>query len=135
MAMSSISGMQGGFWGQIQQQSAERTAAQAEDKARALRAQADAARTTADRAQENARQLKVESNQAQGDASDARQNVVALKSLGALRSQFDDWRAQLATALQAMDTAPAPAASTASSAQPVLNAQGQVTGSVLSVTA
>lgn len=132
MAMSSISGMQGGLWGQMQQQFAERTAAQAEDKARALRAQADTARATADRAQENARQLKVQSDQAQGDASTARQNVVTLKSLGALRSQFDDWRAQLASALQTTDSAPVP---TASSAQPVLNAQGQVTGSVLSVTA
>jgi hypothetical protein len=131
MAIDSISGLQVGAWGQMQQQQAERAAVQAEEKARTLRSQADSARATADRAQENARQLKVQSDQAQGDASNALQNVAAMKSLGALRSQFDNWHAQLTTALA---TNAKPAATTAQP-QPVLNALGQTTGSVLSVTA
>ena len=140
MATGSISGSQGlssGVWAQLQQQQVQRTADQAEQKARALRAQASDAQSTADRAQENARSLRVQSEQAQGEASSARMDLAALDSMGVLQSQFNQWRAELASALDSPETSSTSASSSAAAtgAQPVLNAQGQTTGTLLSVTA
>ena len=131
--MSSVSSAQSpssGLWVQLQQQQAQRAADQAEQKARNLQAQAQDAQSVANRAQENARSLKVQSEQAQGEASNAKMNVVAQQSRSELSSQFADWHKQLSSALTIEDTA-----SSTASAQPVLNAEGQTTGALLSVTA
>lgn len=137
MATSSVSGSQGlsgGIWAQLQQQQVQRVADQAEQKARALRAQAGQAQGEADRAQENARSLKVQSQQAQGDAANARMSLASMQSIDAARSQFGEWRAQLATALES-GSAPVASVAATSTAQPVLNAEGQTTGSLISITA
>lgn len=120
---------------QIQQQQVQRTADQAEQKARALRAQASNAQTAADRAQENARSLKVQSEQAQGDANGARMDLAAMRSLGELQGAFSNMQAQLATVLAPPQTKASDSGVAASEAKPVLNAMGQTTGSLLSVTA
>lgn len=135
MAMSSVSSAQSlssGLWVQLQQQQAQRAADQAEQKARSLQAQAQDAQSVANRAQENARSLKVQSEQAQGDASSAKMNVVAQQSRSELSSQFADWHEQLSSALATEDVT---TASSTNTAQPVLNAEGQTTGALLSVTA
>lgn len=135
MAMSSVSSAQSlssGLWAQLQQQQAQRAADQAEQKARSLQAQAQNAQSVANRAQENARSLKVQSEQADGEASNARMNVVSQQARSELSSQFADWHEQLSSALATEDTT---ASSSATTAQPVLNAEGQTIGTLLSVTA
>lgn len=137
MAIASISGSSGqagAVWAQLQQQQARRTVDQAEQKAQALRSQASDAQAAADRAQENARSLSTRSAQAQDDASSAQRNLVSLKSVGRLQNQFGELRAQLATALGTSPAASESGATTAS-AKPVVYAQGQTTGTLVSVTA
>lgn len=137
MAASSVSGTQGlssGIWAQLQQQQVQRVADRAEQKARALRAQASQAQSVADRAQENARSIKLQSEQARGVAANARTDLASMKSMDTVRSQLGEWHAQLSTALGAegiSSTSP----SATNTAQPVLNAEGQATGTLLSVTA
>lgn len=128
MATPSVSGAGiagNGIWAQLQQQQAERTAEQAEQKARALQGQAQDARIDADRAVDKARALGVQSEQANGDARDARRGLVALDSLSEVRSSFDDLRQQIGEILRP-ETSVEPA-STASSTQTV--------GSLIDVTA
>lgn len=137
MAIASISatGQAGAIWAQVQQQQVQRTAQQAAERARALQAQAGDAQAAADRAQENARSLKVQSQQAQGEASNARLDLATMQSAGRLQAQFGELRAQLASALGETTSAATTSAATTGSAQPVVNAQGQTTGTLLSVTA
>lgn len=138
MAIASISGASGqtgAVWAQLQQQQARLAVDQAEQKARALRTQANDAQAAADRAQENARSLATQSAQAQGEASSAQQNLVTLKSVGRLQNEFGELRAQLATALGTSPAASSGSGATTGSAKPVVNAQGQTTGTLVSVTA
>ncbi len=118
------------MWAQLQQQQAQRAADQAEQKARSLQSQARDAESVAIRAQENARSLKVQSDQAEGEASNARMNVVSQQSRSELSSQFADWHQQLTAALSTDKKT-----SSTTTAQPVLNAEGQTTGTLVSVTA
>lgn len=137
MALTSISGSQalgGAVWAQIQQQQVARAADQAEQKARALRAQASSAQASADRAQQNARSLKVQSEQAQGEANGARLNLATMRSVGELQTRFGDLRAQLSSALTSSHTAVTDSAASGQ-AKPIINTSGQTTGSLLSVTA
>lgn len=130
MAVTSTSGAQsvtGGLWAQIQQQQAQRSADQAEQQARALRARAQDAQSVADRAQENARSLKVQSNRADGEAVLARQGLLAQESGGAVQSQLTDIREQIGSILQSEKLVV--------SLPPVVNAEGQVTGSLVNVMA
>lgn len=127
------SGLAGGLWEQLQQQQAERAASQADQKARALRAQAGAAQATADRAQENARSLKVQSEQAQQDASSAQLGLVTAKSVGKVQEQLSARHLQPA-ALAGVSTGEADSGSAAVS-KAVINAQGQTTGTLVNVTA
>jgi hypothetical protein len=128
------SGLAGGLWEQLQQQQAERAASQADQKARALRAQAGAAQATADRAQENARSLKVQSEQAQQDASSAQLGLVTAKSVGKVQEQLSARHLQPASALAGVSTGEADSGSAAAS-KAVINAQGQTTGTLVNVTA
>lgn len=128
MATPSVSGattVGNGIWAQLQQQQAERTAEQAEQKARALQGQAQDARMDADRAVEKARALGVQSEQANGDVKEARRGLVALDSLSEMRSSFDDLRQQIGEILQ--PDASAETAATANSTQTI--------GSLIDVTA
>lgn len=134
-SISALPGQAGAVWAQLQQQQARRAVDQAEQKAQALRVQADDAQAEADRAQENARSLKVRSDQAQGAASDAQVNLVSLKSVGHLQAQFGELRTQLASALGNTPAAADGSGAASEAAKPVVNAQGQTTGTLVSVTA
>lgn len=128
MATLSVAGTQSAvsqFSQQLRTQQAQHRAEQAETAARALRAQARGAQQAADQAQENARNLKVRSDQAQGEAGAARQAVVSLESLGRVDSGLQSIREGIAEGLAALDAAPAP----------VVNADGQTTGTLINVTA
>ncbi|MBI2305723.1 MAG: hypothetical protein HYU78_00305 [Rhodocyclales bacterium] len=128
MATLSVAGTQsaGDFISQqLRTQQAQRRAEQADAVARALRAQASSAQQAADQAQENARNLKVRSDQAQGEAGSARQAVSSLESLSRVDRSFQSIREGIATGLAAIDAAPAP----------VVNAEGQTTGTLVNVTA
>ena len=117
----------GGIWAQVQQQQAQRTADQAEQRAQALQARAREAQTEADRAQEGARSLKVQSEQAQGEAVSARQGLEAMSALGEVEGNLDGLRSQIAKVL-ALPAGGEPLV-------PVVNTSGQQTGTLVSVTA
>ncbi len=132
MPVASSSGTQAAgsaLWAQIQQQQAQRTADQAEQRARALQIQAQAAQSEAGRAQETARALQVESKAAQSDATEARRSVVALRSQNALQEQFSNVRGQIARVLDTTLSA------TPNASAGIVNTSGQQTGTVIDVTA
>lgn len=134
MPVTSLSGTQAAgsaLWAQIQQQQAQRTADQAEQRATVLQQQARDAQGVASRAQENARTLQVESNSAQSDAGEARRNVVASKSLEAVQAKISDVRGQIKEILQP-DTS---STTTTTALAPVVNSFGQETGTLVNVTA
>lgn len=130
-AVSGSQGVSGALWSQIQQQQAQRTAEQAEQRARSLQQQARLAQSDADRAQEKARTLQVESNSANSEAGEAKRNVVSMNSLQGLRAEFDDMRQQISQILQPAT----PAAVASPTPAPVVNAFGQETGTLVNVTA
>ena len=109
---------------QLRVQQAKRNADQAEASARSLRRAATSAQQAADATQESARTLQVRSDQAQVDAGQARQQVTSLQSVRTLQQGFDTVRTQIAEGLKSLD-APAP----------VVNAEGQTTGTLVNVTA
>lgn len=93
MAYSASSGIQGGgsaIFSQLQMQQAERTADQAEQSARSLRARSDAAQRKADRAQDEARTLKVQSSEAQATADSARRGLASLDASQQTQSRLED---------------------------------------------
>lgn len=124
MPLSALQAATSAAYAQLQQQQVRQAADQAEAKARGLRKQAQQAESEAVRAQQNAESLRSQSQQANGAANLARQAVSSTESLGRLQTQIrkvlatDDWSALPA----------APAA-------PVVNTQGQVTGTTVNVTA
>lgn len=127
-----ISGTQGSgsaMWGQLQTQQAQRTAEQAEQRARSLQNMAQSAQREADQAQGNARNLKIDSNQARSDADGARRNVAVQQSVGELSSQFGELREQISNVLSSPTLAPK------ASAPSFTNAEGQATGTLINVTA
>lgn len=115
---------------QLRLQLAQRNADQAQQTAKALQDQANSARVAANRAQENARSLEVQSAQAQENAGRARQGLAALKTSG-------QYQIQLAPTVEnaPQAAAPTPAVQAAPQNPPVVNSEGQVTGTVISVTA
>ena len=117
-------------WQQFKVSQAERNADQAEQNARALRAEADAAQRSADRAQENARTLGVDADQAQQSAGRARQGVAASRTEVQAGTRLS---AAVDKVVQAQVQAQAPAP--AQPKEPVVNSLGQVTGQVVSVSA
>lgn len=139
MAVASLSSGQsvaGALWGQIQQQQAQRSADQAEQRANALQQRAREAQGVADRAQENARSLKVESNQAQGEATQAKQGLAERASMAKVQAGLSDLHEQISSVLKAESTTNTSAISaTSASLVPVLNSLGQSTGTLVNVTA
>ena len=132
--VSSTSGQQSAtqaVWQQLQLEQARRNADQAEETAQSLKRQAGDARASADRAQENARSLQVSSDQAQGDAGQARQSLTSLQSLSQVQQSLTDISRSIG---QAARNTPAPAPA-APPTQAVVNTQGQLTGTVVNVTA
>ncbi|RIX43600.1 MAG: hypothetical protein D3M94_16835 [Rhodocyclales bacterium GT-UBC] len=128
------SGLAGGLWAQLQQQQAERLASQADQKAKALRAQAGEAQAVAERAKENARSLKVQSDQAQQDASSAQLNLETAKSVGKVQESLSQ-RHLAPTASSSVASDGKAGAAVSGVAASVVNAQGQTTGTLVNVTA
>jgi len=126
-------------WQQLKLQQARRTAEQAEQTAQALKSQANQAQRSADQAQETARSITVQSDQASSYASRARQGVAATQSVEQMQMQISNVVDQV-TAKQQAPASPSAVttlkASTATSAiTPVVNTQGQITGTLINTTA
>lgn len=144
--VSSSSGIQAavqsGFQ-QIKLQEARRNAAQAEQAARSLASQAQSAQRVADRAQDNARSLYVQSSEAQQDAGRARQGIALIRSNDQALERLGSVASQVIERLPAETVSPAVAAASATPVAPVapvapvpvVNTQGQLTGTLLSTTA
>lgn len=116
----------------VQQQArlmqAQRSADDAERQAQALEGRVQNARSAAARAQQEARSLEGQLGQADSRVDRARQSVDSARANSRV-SQTSDSGTQLAARLQTpLQEAPAPA-------RPSVNTQGQVTGSIINVTA
>lgn len=122
-------------WQQLKLQQAKRDAERADWNAQALQAQAQAAQRVANRAEEVARSLAVQADQAQSDAGKARQGLASLSSLGQMQNLVTHVSEQ-AFPIQQNSQASMPADSpTQAGTTPVVNTQGQVTGTVVNTTA
>lgn len=134
MPVTSISGSPSpgnGMWVRIQQQQAQRYADQSEQRARLLQARAQGAQNAADRAQENARSLKVQAGQAEGEANAAKLGLAAQEALGKVQGTLSGLHEQIVAVLSPTQLVQPVGESSA----PVLNAQGQQTGTLVNVTA
>lgn len=133
-AISSISGMgsatQAG-WQQLRLQQARQNADRAEAEARALQEKAATAQQVANQADENAREISTQADQAGMNAGRARQGLAAIRSAGQMQAQIVQKADQIIEAQKPAEAA----ASTAQSGSGVVNAQGQVTGTVVNTTA
>lgn len=121
---------------QLRVQQAQRNAQQAEQQARALQIQAAEARQVADRAEENARALEVKSDQANDNAGRARLGLATLKSVDQMQDRLMRGYERIAETQQTASVGPAQPTKTVQSAsitRPAVNAQGQMTGTLLSV--
>lgn len=122
-------------WQQLKLQQAKRDADRADQTAQALQAQAADAQRVASRAEEVARSLSVQAEQAQSVAGKARQGLASLSSLGQLQALVDHVSEQVfQTQLDTPQSVPA-TTQTQASTTPVVNTQGQVTGTVVNTTA
>jgi len=138
--ISSSSGMQNAVQSGLQQlrlQQAKRNADQAEQMARALQVEAAAAQQVAVRAQENAQSLTVKSGQAEATAGQARQGLAMIKTAGQMQAQLGVTASTVVKqqSSQSSTTLDAAVQTSASSATPVVNTQGQLTGTLVNVTA
>lgn len=128
--IAGTSGTISAAFAQMQQRQAERSAELAEQRARSLQTETRQARAEAERAQERARTLEVETDQAVDEAGRARRGVSATEALQELDTRFDALRTSISTAFP-----PSGEPSESPPARPVLNAQGEVTGTVINVSA
>lgn len=132
--ISSLSGAQSAAQSGLQQlrlQQAKRDAERAEFAARVLLAQARDAQQKASDAQETARSITTQSDQAQTQAGQARQGLAVIKSINQMGAQVSSVVTQVAEKLKLAK----PAAKVQDAAAPVINTQGQVTGTVINTTA
>lgn len=135
---SSTSGIQSAAqtgWQQLKLQQAKRNADQAEQTARSLLTQAQDAQRTADREQETARTLSVQSDQALSVAGRARQGLAALSSLSQMQAQLTHVADLVIQNQRNAQASSPPQTSATASATPVVNTQGQLTGTVVNTTA
>lgn len=132
--ISSLSGAQSGVQSGLQQlrlQQARRNADQAEQIARSLQAQARDAEQVASDAESNARAVSGQAAQAQTNAGQARQGLAVISTISQMGSQISDALA-LATEKSSTPESTSPAAKQTA---PVINAQGELTGTVVNTTA
>lgn len=132
--ISSLSGVQSAVQSgarQLRLQQAERDARQAEQIAQALQGQAHDAQLKSRDAQEEARAIASQADQAQSTAGQARRGLAAIRSVGELHGRLSDTLDQVAE----RQNSAVPATPPQGAAPPVINAQGQVTGSVINTTA
>lgn len=112
---------------QLRYQELRRNADKAEQTAQSLKAQADNAQRVVERDKEKARSLSVQSDQAREDSVQARLKLANLNSAKQTISQLT----------RVVDQVIAREQSSAQKANPspVVNAQGQVTGTIINATA
>lgn len=130
--MAATSGLQSlgnGALAQMQQFEAQRTAQQAEARAKSLSAQANKAQSEADRAQRRANTLRVESKQSDQVAGEARRSLAARSSAAQMVDQLGQWADQVSASLQEESS------SSSATTTAVVNAYGQTTGVLVDVTA
>lgn len=124
---------------QFRLQQARRTAEQAEQVARSLQTQAREAQQQASQAQENARSIAAQATQAQGAAGQARQGVAIVESVSKMRTQLNKAIGPVVEKVKVAEPAvPSPAATAPvikAAALPVVNVEGQTTGTVINTTA
>lgn len=118
----------GSAFSQLQLQQAKREVERAELTARTLRVRAQEAEREAYRAQENARSLRMESSQADQEAGRKRTGISSADSMQRVNSGFDEIRLSIKEYTDS-------AAKTTAAPQPVVNTQGQTTGTVVNTTA
>jgi len=116
---------------QLRVQQAQRNAEQAELAARSLAQQAREAQRVALDAQENARSLSAQASQAETNAGQARLNLAEIRSGEQVQVQLS---ASVAKVSETLTVAPPPTA-VQSTPAPVVNTQGQLTGTVVNTTA
>ena len=116
---------------QLQLQQAQRNAEQADANARSLQAQARQAQQVAVEAQATARSVGSQANQAQSDASQAQLSLALIRNGSQVQSELTTAVGNVAEPLKVA----APVAATPSPATPVVNTQGQLTGTVVNTTA
>jgi hypothetical protein len=138
--ISSISGALSATQSGLQQLrllQAQRAAEQAEQTARSLQVQAQDAQRKAVHAQENARSITIQADQAQSVAGQARQGVAIVKTVGDMQSQISNVVSQVTEKLGIAETAVVTpkTVAPATTAAPVVNTQGQLTGTVVNTTA
>jgi hypothetical protein len=107
----------------LQLQQAQRNAERTQAEARALQDEAAAAQRHADRADQQARSIGQEAQRAQSAANSADRNLTSVRALTDTQKQLT----QLSQSLHPAVQAPQP--------PPVVNAQGQLTGTVVNVKA
>ncbi|HEX8989384.1 MAG TPA: hypothetical protein VF816_15610 [Rhodocyclaceae bacterium] len=118
---------------QLRLQQTRLAAQRAEQTAQALQAEAANARQDAFRARDRAQKLESESSQASSEASRLRQGMTLLQSTGQLHAQQQ--RAVSNARITSTTVVEQQSGTSSTSRTPVVNAQGQVTGRVLSTTA
>jgi hypothetical protein len=137
--ISSISGAQSAAQSglaQLRLQQAKRDAEQAEQVANSLQAQARDAQQRASQAQETARSITIQSDQAQSNAGQARQGLAVIQTVSQMQTQLGSVASQVKVKLEAAQpAAPAAIVPTPASAAPVVNTDGQLTGTVVNTTA
>lgn len=132
-AITSASAVQSGMQ-QLRVQQARRTAEQLEVQAASLAHQAQAAQRNADRAQEEARGLAVESNRTQVAAGRARLGLAMLSTANTMQAQLGNTVDQV-VARNSEPTTTSGTSATSSSTTPVVNAKGELTGTLINTTA
>lgn len=119
-------------WQQLKLQQAQRNAERAEQTAHALQAQAANAQQVASDAQQNAQVLSTRSNEAQSVAGQARQGLAIIRSVDQMQTQLSSIATQVVERGQAL---PQTSTTSQTAKAPVVNTQGQVTGTVINTTA
>lgn len=135
MALSASNSVGSSILRQVQLQQAQRNAEQARVRAESLQAQASDAQRAADSAQSRATSLRGEANQAQADAGRAALGVAAVQTWGETKTQLNSAYTGIVKAQQAQQVAEPRAQAQAQAPQPVVNAQGEMTGTQLNLTA
>lgn len=110
---------------------AEKNADRAMQTAKTLADQAREARYNANKAQERARELSSQSSQAQTNAGRAQQGLQAMKTSSQMQTQLSGVATQV---IERQETAQ-PVSTAAEQAPPVVNTQGQLTGTVVNTSA
>lgn len=132
--ISSISGSQTASQSsflQLQLLQATRDAAQAEQAARSLQAEVSAAQQAAASAEQNVRAISAQARQAEVAAGLAQSELAAVRSASQTQPQQTLATSRQAETLKSLE----PAIKNLNSAPPIINTQGQVTGTVVNTTA